>query len=111
MPVLVVAQMLRVAVGDGAELRARGMRQAESVEVLPAQRGAILDRAGRALVVNRARFEVAVDPTVAGFDEHADTLYRILGEGTGRGADHFRTPRRRARAAASTPSSSATSTR
>ena len=89
-PVLVVVQMLRVAVGDGAELRARGIRQAEAVDVLPAQRGAILDRAGRALVVNRARFEVAVDPTVAGFDAHADTLYQILGQGTGRGADHFR---------------------
>ena len=82
--------MLRVSVGDGAELRARGIRQAESVETLPAQRGAILDRAGRALAVNTARFEVAVDPTVARFGEHADTLYTILGDATGRGADHFR---------------------
>ena len=89
-PVLVVVQMLRVTVGDGAELRARGVRQAESVETLPAQRGAILDRAGRALAVNTARFEIAVDPTVAGFGEAADTLYTILGTATGKGAAHYR---------------------
>ena len=83
--------MLRVSVGDGAELRARGIRQAESVVELPAQRGAILDRAGRALAVNTARFEVAADPTVEGFGERADTLYQILGEATGKGAAHFRT--------------------
>ena len=90
LPALVVVQMVRVAVGDGAELRARGLRQAESVVDLPAQRGAILDRAGRALAVNTARFEIAADPTVAAFGEHADTLYQILGDATGRGAAHFR---------------------
>ena len=89
LPVLVVAQMLRVSVGEGAELRARGIRQAESVVELPAQRGAILDRAGRALAVNTARFEIAADPTVSGFSERADTLFQILGEATGKGAAHF----------------------
>jgi cell division protein FtsI (penicillin-binding protein 3) len=90
LPALVVVQMVRVAVGDGDELRARGVRQAESVVDLPAQRGAILDRAGRALAVNTARFEIAADPTAPGFSDRADTLYTVLGDATGRGAAHFR---------------------
>ena len=90
LPVLIVGQMVRIHLGEGAELRARGERQASRMQELPAQRGTILDRAGRVLVVNTARYEVAADPSVAGFDAHAADLYRILGEATGRGADHFR---------------------
>ena len=82
--------MVRIHVGEGTELRARGEQQAESVIELAAQRGAILDRAGRALAVNTARYEVAADPTVAGFDARAGELYAVLGEATGRGAEHFR---------------------
>lgn len=90
LPGLVVVQMVRIHLGDGAELRARGERQAESVIELAAQRGAILDRKGRALAVNTARFEIAADPTVAGFEERADELYALLGRLTGLGEDHFR---------------------
>ncbi len=90
LPGLVVVQMARLHLNEGAELRARGERQAESVIELAAQRGAILDRMGRALAVNTARYEVAADPTVAGFDARADELYDLLGRLTGRGADPFR---------------------
>ena len=90
LPVLVAAQLVRIQLEDGDELRAQGERQSESVIELAAQRGAILDRRGRALVVNTARFEVAADPTVSGFEERADELYALLGELTGRGASHFR---------------------
>ena len=90
LPGLVVAQMVRIHLSEGAELRAQGERQAESVIELAAQRGAILDRAGRALAVNTARYEVAADPTVAGFEARASELYGLLGDLTGRGADHFR---------------------
>ncbi|PAP75489.1 penicillin-binding protein [Rubrivirga marina] len=90
LPVLVAAQLVRIHLADGDELRAQGERQSESVIELAAQRGAILDRRGRALVVNTARFEVAADPTVAGFEERADELYALLGELTGRGTSHFR---------------------
>ena len=90
LPGLVVVQMVRIHLGDGAELRARGERQAASVVELAAQRGAILDRAGRALAVNTARYEVAADPTVPGFEERAEELYALLGEATGRGAEHVR---------------------
>ena len=90
LPALVVAQMVRIHLGDGAELRARGERQSESVIELAAQRGAILDRAGRALAVNTARYEVAADPTVAGFDGRASELYAMLSRLTGRSAEDYR---------------------
>ncbi|MEM6288161.1 MAG: penicillin-binding transpeptidase domain-containing protein [Bacteroidota bacterium] len=90
LPGLVVAQMVRIHLGDGAELRERGERQSESVIELAAQRGAILDRAGRALVVNTARYEVAADPTVAGFDGRAGELYAMLSRLTGRAANDYR---------------------
>ncbi len=90
LPVLVAVQLVRIHLDEGEELRAQGARQSESVIELAAQRGAILDRRGRALAVNTARFVVAADPTVAGFDARADELYATLGRVTGRGADHFR---------------------
>ena len=90
LPVLVAAQLIRIQLDEGDELRAQGARQSESVVELAAQRGAILDRRGRALAVNTARYEVAADPTVAGFDARAEELYTLLGQLTGRGASHFR---------------------
>ncbi|MGB3541891.1 peptidoglycan D,D-transpeptidase FtsI family protein, partial [Rubrivirga sp.] len=83
-------QLVRIQLDEGAELRAQGEKQSESVIELAAQRGSILDRRGRALVVNTARYEVAADPTVAGFDERAGELYALLGELTGKGADVYR---------------------
>ncbi|HYE95371.1 MAG TPA: penicillin-binding protein, partial [Rubricoccaceae bacterium] len=90
LPVGVVVQMGRIHLGDGAELRERGARQAASFVEVPATRGSIYDRAGRALVVNTARYDVAADPTVEGFDARAEELYETLGRLTGRGAAHFR---------------------
>lgn len=90
LPAAVVAQMLYLHLVDGAELRAAGAEQASSFVELPAQRGAILDQAGRVLVQNTARYEVAADPTVAGFAEKQEELVQILGRATGRGAAHFR---------------------
>ncbi|MEM6326297.1 MAG: penicillin-binding transpeptidase domain-containing protein [Bacteroidota bacterium] len=90
LPVAVVVQMLVLHLVDGPELRAEGNKQASTFEELPAQRGAILDQAGRVLVQNTARFEVAADPTVAGFEEKQEDLVQVLGRTTGRGAEHFR---------------------
>ena len=90
LPALVVAQMVRIHLDEGAELRERGERQAQNLIDLPAQRGAILDRRGRALVVNTARYEIAADPTARGFDDRAGELYRLLGSQTGKGADFYR---------------------
>ena len=90
LPVAVVGQMLRLHLVDGAELRAQGAEQASSFVELPAQRGVILDRAGRVLVQNTARYEVAADPTVAGFTEKQEELVQILGRTTDRSAAHYR---------------------
>jgi cell division protein FtsI (penicillin-binding protein 3) len=67
LPAGVVYRMVRIQLERGA-LVERGERQASSHVELSAQRGAIYDRAGRALAANTARYEVALDPTVAGFD-------------------------------------------
>ncbi|NNF59660.1 MAG: PASTA domain-containing protein [Rhodothermaceae bacterium] len=90
LPAGVAFQLVRIHLGEGSELRAQGERQASSFVELAATRGSIYDRAGRALVVNTARYEVAADPTVAGFEERADELYTLLGELTERRAAHFR---------------------
>ncbi|MEM1057165.1 MAG: penicillin-binding transpeptidase domain-containing protein [Bacteroidota bacterium] len=90
LPVAVVAQMLRLHLVDGQELRAQGAEQASSFVELPAQRGAILDRAGRVLAQNTARYEVAADPTVAGFAEKQEELVQILGRTTNQSAAHYR---------------------
>ena len=90
LPGLVVVQMGRIYLAEGAELRERGEQQAASFQDLPAQRGAIYDRAGRALVVNTARYVVEADPTIAGFDERQDELVEMLAAFTDRSADDYR---------------------
>ncbi|MEM0963448.1 MAG: penicillin-binding transpeptidase domain-containing protein [Bacteroidota bacterium] len=90
LPVLVAVQLVRIQLDEGETLRAQGERQSESMIELAAQRGSIFDRRGRALVVNTARYEVAADPTVAGFEERAEELYDLLGRLTDRGPDLFR---------------------
>ncbi|MEX1055182.1 MAG: penicillin-binding protein, partial [Rhodothermales bacterium] len=67
-PLLVILQTLRIHLAEGSELRQQGRRQASSFVSIPAVRGAIMDRAGRMLAVNMARFDLAVDPTVPGFN-------------------------------------------
>ncbi len=89
LPVGVFAQMVRIQLSDGGELRERGERQASSFVDLPATRGSIYDQAGRALVVNTARFEVALDPTVAGFEERAEEFYTLLGHLTDRPVSYY----------------------
>ena len=89
-PAGVVAKVVVVQMTDGPELRAAGERQAESYVDLPAQRGLILDASGRVLAQNTARYEIAADPTVAGFAEREAELADLLGRLTGKGAAHVR---------------------
>jgi cell division protein FtsI (penicillin-binding protein 3) len=91
LPVAVAAQLVRIYVEEGTELREAGVRQATSHIPIPAVRGAIYDRAGRTLAVNTARYEVALDPTRPGFDARADEFYRTLGRLTGVPASTYRT--------------------
>ena len=90
LPALVVVQMGRIYLAEGTELRERGEQQAASFQDLPAQRGAIYDRAGRALVVNTARYVVEADPTVAGFEARQDELVETLAALTDRTAGDYR---------------------
>lgn len=90
MPAGVLFQMVKIHMGEGGALREQGERQASSFVDLPATRGSIYDAAGRALVVNTARYEVALDPTVTGFDARAEELYSLLGSLTNRGSSYFR---------------------
>lgn len=90
LPLLVVVQMLRIQVTEGRELRAQGQRQASSFVSVPAVRGAVYDRAGRMLAVNTARYDLALDPTVAGFDREARTFFERLSKLTGRAPSLYR---------------------
>ncbi len=90
LPVLVAAQLVRIYLGEGPELRAQGERQAESFVTIPAVRGAILDRAGRTLAVNAARYEVALDPTAPGFAGRAEAFYADFARLTGGSAARIR---------------------
>ncbi len=94
-PVLVAGQVLRIYLIDGAALREQGRKQAASHVPIPAMRGAILDRAGRTLAVNTARYDIELDPTVRGFDEAAPAFFEKLSRLTGRPASYFRRKVRR----------------
>ncbi len=94
-PVLVVFQVLRIHLSDGEELREQGERQASSYVNIPAIRGAILDRSGRVLAVNTARYDLALDPTVTGFSSTESSFFERLSKLTGRSAASFRTKVRR----------------
>ena len=82
-PLFVVGQLVWIHTVQGEELRAQGLRQAQSQMRLPAKRGNILDRAGRALVVNTPRYDLAVDPTHPGFEAARAALLPKLSTLTG----------------------------
>ena len=86
LPVLVAVQILRVHIGDGADLREQGERQASSFVALPAMRGVVYDRAGRTLAVDAPRYDLALDPTTGGFTPAvAGSFFERLSKLTGEG--------------------------
>lgn len=89
-PVAVGVQVGGLYLGDRAELRSAGERQASSFVDLPALRGAVTDQAGRVLAVNTTRYDLALDPTQPGFDAQAERLYANLARLTGRSAAYYR---------------------
>ncbi|MFT4605611.1 MAG: cell division protein FtsI (penicillin-binding protein 3) [Rhodothermales bacterium] len=89
-PVMVGLQVLRVGLIDADDLEAAGNRQTAAVAEIPAMRGSIADRKGRTLVVNTARYDIAVDPSFRGFDASAGGLYESLASITGRSAASYR---------------------
>jgi cell division protein FtsI (penicillin-binding protein 3) len=89
-PVFVVGQVGWILLSRGDALQAQGQKQAQSTVEVPAMRGAILDRNGRALAINTARYDLALDPTVGNFSERASTFYERLASLTGEPASRFR---------------------
>ena len=67
LPLMVAGRVVWIYLAESEALREQGEEQASSHVALPAKRGFILDRAGRTLVINTPRFDVALDPTVEGF--------------------------------------------
>jgi len=88
-PVLIVVQLVRLGLFEGPQLREAGTKQAESVKVIPALRGMILDRSGRVLATDQVAYELAVDPTVPGFSQRAGDFHRRMARLTGRRAAYF----------------------
>lgn len=90
LPLLVVGQVFRIHLTEGGDLRDQGERQTNAFVGIPAMRGAIYDRAGRTLAVNTARYDLAIDPTVSGFDAQRDAFFERLSKLTGASAAHYR---------------------
>lgn len=90
LPLLVAGQVIWIYLTEGAELQARGERQARTTVEIPAMRGTILDRAGRALAINTARYDLALDPKVEGFDAKQDVFFEKLSALTGTSAAALR---------------------
>ena len=89
-PLLVAGQVLRVYFLEGDALRAQGKRQTDTFVEIPAMRGAILDREGRTLAVNTVRYDVELDPTIAGFEKEAGAFFEALSKLTGKPTAYFR---------------------
>ncbi len=98
LPVLVGLRVLRLHMGEGAELRAQGRAQASTHIDILALRGTVVDAAGRVLATNQARYDLALDPTVRGFSAKADLFFEKLSDLTGVPAGAYR---RRVKARAS----------
>ncbi len=90
LPVLVAGQVLWIYLTEGPELQARGERQSRSTVEIPAMRGTILDRTGRALAINTARYDLALDPTVPGFTAKQDVFFERLSALTGTPVAEYR---------------------
>ncbi|PEN13260.1 penicillin-binding protein [Longibacter salinarum] len=90
-PLFVLAQMGWIVLTEGSELKARGQNQARSTVEIPAMRGSILDRSGRALAINTARYDVALDPTIDGFEQKSAMFYRKFADLTGMSESRLRT--------------------
>ena len=83
LPLFIAGRVVWIYLAESEELRVQGEKQASSHVELPAKRGAILDRAGRTLVVNAPRYDIALDPTVEGFSSIQQSFFEKLSRLTG----------------------------
>jgi len=90
-PLFVAGQVGWIVFVQGGELQKTGQEQARSTVDIPAMRGSILDRDGRALAINTARYDLALDPTIDGFTKKKRSFFDKLSSLTGTPASTFRT--------------------
>jgi len=90
LPFLIAGQVLRLGLVEGKDLRKRGENQSSTYIEIPALRGAILDRNGRALAVDIERYDLALDPTADGFSTGANAFYERLSRITGKSVSEVR---------------------
>ena len=83
LPILIGLQVLRVSAIDGSDLRQVVETQSSEYRDIPAIRGEIFDAAGRPLAVNIERVDMALDPTVSGFEEASASFYNRLSRVSG----------------------------
>ena len=83
LPFIILGQLIWLQVDQGDDLREAGLRQAQSQELLLPKRGDIVDTAGRALAVNSPKYDLALDPTIPGFEAQKDGFLRRLADLTG----------------------------
>jgi cell division protein FtsI (penicillin-binding protein 3) len=83
LPILIGLQVLRVSAIDGSDLREVVETQSSEYRDIPAIRGEIFDAAGRPLAVNIERVDMALDPTIPGFNEVSATFYDRLSRVSG----------------------------
>jgi cell division protein FtsI (penicillin-binding protein 3) len=89
-PAIVAGQMGWVVATETTELRNQVREQARSTVKIPATRGAVLDRDGRGLAINTARYDLALDPTVEGFRKRETVFFDKLSSLTGTPASTYR---------------------
>lgn len=73
-PLFVFGQLIRLTWVNGEALRQQGIKQAQALDVIPAMRGAILDRNGRTLAVNEARYDLELDALVEVKDKEGKVI-------------------------------------
>ncbi len=89
LPLGVAGRILYLYVQQGEVLRKQARNQIIAWQKIPAMRGNIYDREGRLLVVNTARFDVAVDPLQPGFEQIQHAFLAFMAELTGYSEAYF----------------------
>ncbi len=88
-PLGVAGRILYLYLQQGEELRRQARRQLIAHQEIPAMRGNIYDQEGRLLVVNTARFDVALDPTKPEFQRIQRSFFSFMATLTGRSETYF----------------------
>ncbi len=78
----VTASVAWIYVDDVEELRRAGLRQMESFDVLPANRGAIVDTRERPVAINATRYVLALDPTATRFKATKESALNRIARAT-----------------------------